>query len=108
MQLPLLQVWFVEQLVTSLSVVLFVQLEFTVPGLLHVYVLYVLYTSPFLQKAEPIYPSDPQSEEHEHATFPHEPLEHAWPEVHVFFNLAEVEFEHFALAVPGLEHVYVM
>jgi hypothetical protein len=107
MQLPLLHVWFVEQLVTSLSVVLFVQEELTVPGLLQVYVLYVLYTSPFLQKAEPIYPDVPQSALPEHATLPHEPLEQACPVEQVFFNLAAVLFEHFAEAVPGFEHVYV-
>jgi hypothetical protein len=103
-----LHVWFVEQLVTSLSVVELEHEELVVPGLLQVYVLYVLYTSPFLQKAEPMYPSDPQSEEHEHATFPHEPLEQACPEEQVVFSLAAVLLEHFDEAVPGFEHVYVM
>ena len=55
-----------------------------------------------------MYPSVPQSELHEHATFPHEPFEHACPDEQVCFNFAAVELEHFALAVPGLEHVYVM
>jgi hypothetical protein len=36
------------------------------------------------------------------------PFEHVCPEEHVCFNLAAVLLEHFELAVPGFEHVYVM
>jgi hypothetical protein len=88
-----------------LSVVELEHEELTVPALLQVYVLYVLYTFPLLQKAEPMYPSDPQSELHEHATFPHEPLEQACPEEQVCLSLAVVLFEQFELAVPGLLQV---
>jgi hypothetical protein len=88
-----------------LSVVELEHEELTVPGFEHVYVLYVLYTSPFLQKFDPVYPSVPQSELHEHATFPHEPFEQACPEEQVLFSLAAELFEHFAEAVPGFEQV---
>jgi len=52
-----------------------------------------------------VYPDVPQSELFVHSTLPHWPLEHACPDVQVVFNLADVEFEHFALTVPGFEHV---
>jgi hypothetical protein len=55
-----------------------------------------------------MYPSVPQSELHEHATFPHEPLEHACPDEQVCFNFAVELFVQLALTVPGLLQVYVL
>jgi len=104
----LLQVWFAEQFVASLSVVLSVQEELVVPALLHVYVLYVLYTFPFLQKAEPISPDVPHWLFELQVMFEHDPFEQACPVEHVCFNLAVAILEQLELTVPGLLHVYVL
>ena len=70
--------------------------------------MYVLYTSPLLQKADPVYPSVPQSELLLQATETHDPAVQVCPAEHVAFSCAWVEFEHLDDAVPGFEHVYVM
>jgi hypothetical protein len=58
-QLPLEHVWFVPQSSKSLFWFEEEQYEEDVPALLQVYVVYFLYTSPFEQKAEPVYPDVP-------------------------------------------------
>jgi hypothetical protein len=55
-----------------------------------------------------VYPSAPHWLLVLHVIFEQLPFEQAWFVEQVVFSLASVLFEHFALAVPGFEHVYVM
>jgi hypothetical protein len=60
------------------------------------------------QYGEPVYAFVPQSEDELHSMLTQEPPEHVCPEAQVCLSLASVELEHFAKAVPGFEHVYVI
>jgi len=98
-------VWFAEQSSNNLFSDEFEQYELEEPALLQVYSLYLLYTFPDWQKADPVHPSEPQSVFDEHSTFEHDPLEQIWFEEQFVTSLSSMELEHLADAVPGLEQV---